>query len=91
LDRKVVVSALAVGAEVAGVLDQPRGVGAGNEGAHGVADVLDGLEEAAVHDLRVQGAEEALDDAIGFGLADEGSARCHARPEHGSGSGRPRP
>ncbi len=33
------------------LLDQPLGVVAGNESADGVTDLIDGLEDAAVHDL----------------------------------------
>src|SRR5438309_11810125 len=50
--------------------DQPLGVVAGDEVADGVTDVLDGLVDPAMHDLLLDGAEEALDDAIGLGLAD---------------------
>ena len=46
------------------LLDQPFGVVAGDKGADGVADLIDGLEDAAVHDLLLQRAEEALDDAV---------------------------
>ena len=45
---------------------------AGGEGADGVADFVDGLVDAAVHDLLLEGAEEALDDAIGLRLGHEG-------------------
>ena len=37
-----------------------------------VPDFVDGLVDAAVHDLLLEGAEEALDDAVGLGLGDEG-------------------
>src|SRR3712207_841433 len=67
-----------VGVAVAVLLDQPFGVVAGDEGADGVADLVDGLEDAAVHDLLLQGSEEALDDAIRLGFSDEGIARRHA-------------
>jgi hypothetical protein len=44
------------------LLDQPFGVVAGDEGADGVADLVDGLEDASVDGLLLQGAEEALDE-----------------------------
>jgi hypothetical protein len=62
-------------AAVTVLLDQPLGVVAGDEGADGVTDLVDGLEDAAVHDLLLQRAEEALDHAIRLGLSDEGVAR----------------
>src|SRR5215211_8725977 len=64
------------------LLDQPFGVVACDEGADGVADLVDGLEDAAVDGLLFQRAEEALDDAVRFRLADEGVARRQA-PEPG--------
>src|SRR5215217_5248713 len=60
------------------LLDQPFGVVAAGEGADGIPDLVDGLEDASVHDLLLQRAEEALDDAVRLGLADEGVARRHA-------------
>src|SRR5512132_1596031 len=54
------------------LLDQPLGIVAGGEGADGVADLVDGLEDAAVDGLLLQGSEEPLDDTICLGLADEG-------------------
>src|SRR4029453_7357555 len=60
------------------LLDQPFGVVAGDEGADGIADLVDGPEDAAMHDLLLQRAEEALYDAVRLGLADEGVARRHA-------------
>src|SRR5215213_9015701 len=60
------------------LLDQPFGVVACDEGADGVADLVDGLEDASVDGLLLQRAEEALDDAIRLGLSDEGVARRHA-------------
>src|SRR5215218_10936094 len=53
-----------IGAAMAVLLDQPLGVVAGDEGADGVADLVDGLEDASVHDLLLQRAEEALDHTI---------------------------
>src|SRR4028118_1596934 len=67
-----------VWAAVSVLLDQPFGVVAGDEGADGVADLVDGLEDASVDGLLFQRAEEALDDAIRFRLSDEGMARRHA-------------
>src|SRR5829696_7141830 len=60
------------------LLDQPFGVVAGDEGADGAADLVDGPEDAAMHDLLLQRAEEALYDTVRLGLADEGVARRHA-------------
>ena len=53
-----------VRASVAVLLDQPFGVVAGGEGADGVSDVVDGLEDTSVHDLLLEGSEQALDDAL---------------------------
>ena len=47
-----------------------------------VPSTVDGLEDAAVDDLLLHRSEEPLDDAIRFGLADEGVARRDA-PEPG--------
>jgi hypothetical protein len=66
-----VLAAEGCGAEVAVLLDQPRGVGAGDDGADGVTDVLDGFQDAAVDDLLLVSAEEAFDDAVRGWLADE--------------------
>ena len=65
-------------AEVAVLLDQPLGVVAGGEGADGVADLVDGLEDVSVDDLLLQRAEQPLDHAVRFRLSDEGVARRHA-------------
>jgi hypothetical protein len=73
--RNVVLSAAVVGAEV---VDQPLGVVSGDEGAHGVADVLEGLEDADMGDLLLHSSEGALYDAVGLRLAGEGVARRHA-------------
>jgi hypothetical protein len=43
---KFVLAAEGRGAEGAVLLDQPRGVGAGDEGADRLADVLEGFEDA---------------------------------------------
>ena len=61
-------------AEMAVLLDQPFGVVAGDEVPDGVAEVVDALEDTAVHDLLLEGAEEPLDDAVGLRLTDEGVA-----------------
>src|SRR6185437_15863313 len=60
------------------LFDQPLGVVAGDEVADGVTDLVDSLVDSAMHDLLLEGAEEALDDAVGLGLADEGVAGGHA-------------
>jgi len=64
---------------VAVLLDQPFGVVAGGEGADGVSDVVDGLEDTSVHDLLLEGSEQALDDAIGFAALRESVARRDAQ------------
>ncbi|MBV8614605.1 MAG: hypothetical protein JOY66_12685 [Acetobacteraceae bacterium] len=50
----------------------------GGEGAGGAAHVFDGLEDAAVDGLLLQGPEQALDASVRLGLGDEGVARRHA-------------
>ena len=65
-------------AEVTVLLDQPLGVVAGGEGAGGVADLVDGLEDVSVDGLLLQRPEEPLDHAVRFWLSDEGIARGHA-------------
>jgi len=55
-------------AEAAVLLDQSLGIIEGGEVADGVADLVDGLEDAAVDGLLLQRAEEPLDDAIGLRL-----------------------
>src|SRR3712207_8905563 len=67
-----------VWAAMAVLLDQPLRIVAGGEGADGNTDLVDGLEDAAMHDLLLQRAEKALDHTVGLGLADEGVARRHA-------------
>jgi hypothetical protein len=42
----------------AGLRDPPRGVDAGGEGVHGVADLVAGEEDAAVDGLRLYGPEQ---------------------------------
>src|SRR5215217_7415996 len=69
-------------AAMAVLLDQPFGVVANDEGVDGVADLVDGLEDASMHDLLLQRSEQALDHSIRFRLADEGVARRQA-PEPG--------
>jgi hypothetical protein len=51
-------------AEVAVLLDQPLGIGDGGEFVDGIADLVDGLEEAAMDDLLLEGPEQPLDDAV---------------------------
>src|SRR5215218_8697936 len=51
-------------AAMAVLLDQPFGVVAGDEDADCVADLVDGLEDASMHDLLFERAEEPLDDAV---------------------------
>ena len=46
------------------LLDQALGVIAGDELTHGIADLVDGLEDAAMDDLLLQGPEQPLDYAI---------------------------
>jgi hypothetical protein len=46
------------------LLDQPFGVVAGDEVADGLAELVDGLEDAAMDDLLFQRPEQPLDDAI---------------------------
>src|SRR5215211_1848997 len=65
-------------AAMAVLLDQPFGVVANDEGADGVADLVDGLEDACMHDLLLQRSEQALDHSIRFRLPDEGVAWRHA-------------
>src|SRR4028119_727679 len=65
-------------AAMAVLLGQPFGVVANDEGTDGVADLVDGLEDASMHHLLLQRAEQALDDAVRLGLSDEGVARRHA-------------
>ena len=61
-------------AEVAVLLDQPIGVVAGGQVADGVADLVDGLEGAAMDGLLLQRPEEPLDDAVRLRLGREGVA-----------------
>src|SRR6187200_553180 len=60
------------------LFDEPPGVVAIDEVADGVTDLVDGLVDSAMHDLLLQRAEEALDDAIRLGLSDERIAGGHA-------------
>ena len=76
--RKLVLSAACVWAVGADLFDQPRVVLAGDEGARRLAGLVDGLEDAAMHDLLLEGSDEPFDDAGGFGLVDEGVAGRHA-------------
>ncbi|MGE0039388.1 MAG: hypothetical protein AB7S93_27670 [Xanthobacteraceae bacterium] len=56
----------------------PLGIVEFEELPHGSADVVDGLLDAAVDDLFLEGSEEPFGHAVDFGLADEGEARNHA-------------
>src|SRR5207248_6690983 len=60
------------------LFDEPFGVVTGDEVADGVTDLIDRLVDLAMHDLLLEGAEEALDDTIRLGLADERIAGGHA-------------
>src|SRR4051794_6846430 len=60
------------------LFDEPLRVVAGDEVADGGTDPVDGLVDSAMHDLLLEGAEEALDDAIRLGLTDERIAGGHA-------------
>ena len=79
-----------VGAGVAVLFNQPFGVVSGDESADGIADIIDGLVDAPVHDLFLEGTEEAFDDAIRLRFADEGVAR-RDDPRSGFASGSARP
>jgi hypothetical protein len=65
-------------AAMAVLLDQPFGVVALDERADGVADLVDGLEDAAVDGLFFQRSEQPLDDAVRLGFGHEGVARRDA-------------
>src|SRR5271165_2431411 len=60
------------------LLEQPGGVVSGDKVAHGGANLIDGLIDAAMDDLLLEGAEEPLRDTIGFGFTDERVAWAHA-------------
>ena len=67
------------------LLDQPCGVVAGDEGADGIADLVDGTEDAAMHDLLLQRAEEALDDAVIWPVGGGALMSCRSAPGLGYG------
>src|SRR5271165_5211292 len=67
-----------VGTAQAVLLDQPLRVVARDERTDGVTHVVDGLVDATVHDLLLEGAEEALDHPVRFRFTDEGVARGDA-------------
>src|SRR5512144_2898756 len=66
------------GTSVAVLFQQPVLVVAIEVDPDGGADVFDVLEDAAEDDLLLQRADEALGNAVGLGLADEGEAGRHA-------------
>src|SRR5271166_6273346 len=76
--RAIPSDACVVGTAQAVLLDQPLRVVARDEGADGVTHVVDGLVDATVHDLLLEGAEEALDHPVRFRFTDEGVARGDA-------------
>ncbi len=65
-------------AEGAVLLHGPLGVVEVGEGADGVADLADGLENAAVDGLLLQGSEQPLNDAMGLRFSGEGVAGRYA-------------
>src|SRR5665647_2193633 len=70
------------GAEVAVLLGQPLAVVELDEGLDGGAQLGHRAVDAAVDDLLFEGPEEALRDAVGLGLLDEGVARFHSPEAH---------
>src|SRR5450830_276744 len=70
------------GAEVAVLLGQPVLVVEVDERLHGLAQLGHRAVDAAVDDLLLEGAEEALRDAVGLRLLDEGVARFHSPEAH---------
>src|SRR5271166_2422662 len=60
------------------LLEPPGGVVSGDKVAHGGANLIDGLIDAAMDDLLLEGAEEPLRDTIGLGFTDERVAWAHA-------------
>src|SRR5512132_4687480 len=62
------------GASVAVLFQQPVLVVALEVSPDGGAGLLDILVDAPEDDLLLEGADEALGDTVGFGLADEGEA-----------------
>src|SRR5665647_2911995 len=70
------------GAEVAVLLGQPLAVVELDEGLDGGAQLGHCAVDAAVDDLLFEGPEEALRDAVGLGLLDEGVARFHTPEAH---------
>src|SRR5919112_743849 len=74
-----------VWAAMAALLDQPFGVVAAGEGADGVTDLVDGPEDAAMHDLLLQRAEEALYDAVIWHVGGGALMSCRSAPGLGYG------
>lgn len=62
---------LTMGAAVSVFLDEPFGVVALCEESDGLSDLIDGFEDAAMDDLPLERPEQAFDDAVGLGLANE--------------------
>src|SRR4029079_7027024 len=58
-----------------GLFNQPFCVVSGDESADGIANIIDGLVDAPVHDLFLEGTEEAFDDPVRLRFADERVAR----------------
>src|SRR5918997_1951205 len=77
--------ACGVGTALAVLLDQPLGVVEGDEGADGIPHLLDGPEDASVHDLLLEGAEETLDHAIIRHVGGGASMSCRSPPGLGYG------
>src|SRR3712207_4752862 len=74
-----------VWAAMAVLLDQPFGVVAGDEDPDGVADIADGLEDAAVHDLLFQGSKEPFYDTVIWHVGGGASMSCRSPPGLGYG------
>ena len=65
---------------VAEFFEAPVVVVDGDEGGDGGAELGEVFVGAAVDDLFLEGAVEALDDAVGFGFAEQGEAGGKAYP-----------
>src|SRR5450756_1290615 len=70
------------GAHEAVLLGQPLLVVEVDERLYGGAQLGHRAVDAAVDDLLLESAEEALRDAVGLGLLDEGVARFHSPEAH---------
>src|SRR5450756_2191316 len=83
LDTKLSYAAwYARGAHEAVLLGQPLLVVEVDEGLDGRAQLGHRAVDAAMDDLLFEGLEEALRDAVGLGLLDEGVARFHTPEAH---------